>query len=93
MDVCNQYNIVIDLLILLPLCTYTYVHICISFINTFSNRISYIVYVLEKIKSRCSGEQQVLLLYDVACMLKHHLQVCMYTPNIMYVLKTMYVYA
>lgn len=52
--------------------------------HAFSNRISYIVYALEKIKSQCSGEQQVLLLYDVACTLKRHLQVCMQPTLCMY---------
>ncbi|XP_065891624.1 uncharacterized protein [Dysidea avara] len=37
-------------------------------------RISYIVYALEKLKEQCSNQSAVYLLYDVACILKRHLQ-------------------
>ena len=45
---------------------YMYVHSC---------RISYVVYALEMIKNRSNQLSQVFLLYDVACLLKRHLQV------------------
>lgn len=38
-------------------------------------RISYVVYALELLKDQSTTEKKVLLLYDVACLLKRHLQV------------------
>ena len=46
------------------------VYICVA---TF---IYIIVNALEMIKERSNQQSQVLLLYDVACLLEHHLQVC-----------------
>jgi len=44
--------------------------------NAICIRISYIVYALEMLKQRYSDQSRVFLLYDVACVLKRHLQVC-----------------
>lgn len=38
-------------------------------------RISYVVYALERLKDRSTTQEKVMLLYDVACLLKRHLQV------------------
>ena len=41
-------------------------------------KISYIVYALQYLKGRFSNNSKIFLLYDVACILKRHLEVRMY---------------
>lgn len=56
--------------------------------NIIRIRISYIVYALEMLKQRYPDQSRVFLLYDVACVLKRHLKVCIphaYIHGIIYV--------
>ena len=50
-------------------------NVCIPTVMFHLYRISYVVYALELLKDRSTAQEKVKLLYDVACLLKHRLQV------------------
>ena len=50
-------------------------NVCIPTVMFQLYRISYVVYALELLKDRSTAQEKVKLLYDVACLLKRHLQV------------------